>query len=130
MKQTPNTTGSQLPAKREQRLAIAKRIDEIASGAMQHFNASGFSDEIVIAESMADLRVALTDEMMEPIMSLMNTDLGFRTDRDPKLTPKDGEPNPLYWRRLATSGAIYTLQICSNGVDSTLKVYGPTSQTP
>jgi hypothetical protein len=42
---------------------------------------------------MAELRGALTPEMMQPVMALMNTDLGFRTDRDPnQIDSKTGKP--------------------------------------
>jgi hypothetical protein len=80
----------------QQQLSVAKRIDTIAAGAMELFKASGsFESELAVAQAMNDLRMALTDEMMKPIMGLMNTDLGFRTDRDPKLTPKDKDGNPM-----------------------------------
>jgi hypothetical protein len=74
----------------------AQRIDEIASVAMDVFKASGsFESELAVARAVGDLRAALTPEMMQPVMALMNTDLGFRTDRDPKITPKDKDGNPM-----------------------------------
>lgn len=86
----PNTQNS------VERTAVAKRIDEIATGAMELFKASGsFESELAVAQAMNDLRLALSDDVMKPVMALMNTDLGFRTDRDPKLTPKDKDGNPM-----------------------------------
>jgi hypothetical protein len=97
MKENTNTQASQLPVRAtDQRIAAAKRIDEIASGAIELFKEAGsFESELQVATAMNDLRVALTDDMMQPVMAMMNTDLGFRTDRDPKLTPKDGDGNPM-----------------------------------
>jgi len=40
------------------------------------------ADEIALAIAIVDMRTALTDEIMRPIMALMNTDLGFRCDKD------------------------------------------------
>lgn len=61
----------------------AARIDEIANSAMGLFSSGGgsFAQELAVAQAIADLRKALTPELMAPIMHLMNTDLGFRCDR-------------------------------------------------
>jgi len=87
-------TKRQLPAARSNTLAVAKRIDEIASGAVELFKEAGsFEAELSVAQAMNDLRLALTNEVMAPVMALMNTDLGFRTDRDPKqIDTKTGKP--------------------------------------
>ncbi len=78
------------------KITAAKRIDAIASSAMELFKQSGsFESELAVAQAMSDLRAVLTPEVMQPIMALMNTDLGFRTDRDPKVTPRDKEGNPM-----------------------------------
>ncbi len=78
------------------KLTAAKRIDQIAGGAMELFKHAGsFEAELAVAQAVADLRAVLTPEAMQPIMALMNTDLGFRTDRDPKVTPRDKEGNPM-----------------------------------
>lgn len=45
--------------------------------------ANSLEEQLVVAQAMIDLRAALTDEVMQPIMALMNTPLGFKTDRDP-----------------------------------------------
>jgi hypothetical protein len=80
----------------DQQMTVARRVDEIASGATELFKSSGsFESELAVAKAVSDLRVALTAEMMQPVMALMNTDLGFRTDRDPKVTPRDKEGNPM-----------------------------------
>lgn len=74
----------------------AKKIDDIARGAVDLFKDAGsFEAEIAVAQTMADMRALLTPEVMAPIMALMNSDIGFRTDRDPKVTPKDKEGNPM-----------------------------------
>lgn len=79
-----------------QQITTAKRIDEVASGAMELFKTAGsFESELAVAQAMNELRLALTDEMMKPVLGLMNTDLGFRTDRDPRVTSKDKDGNPL-----------------------------------
>lgn len=65
--------------------AKAQHIDRIASQAMSVFEgASSFEQELAVAQSIRDLRAALTPDIMAPVMALMNTDLGFVTDRDPK----------------------------------------------
>jgi hypothetical protein len=65
----------------------AKLIDEIVSGAAALFRkASGFEAEVALAQAVAALRGALSPQIMSPILSLMNSDLGFRTDRDPRRT--------------------------------------------
>jgi hypothetical protein len=65
--------------------AKAQAIDRIASQAMSVFEgASSFEAELAVAQSIRDLRAALTPDIMAPVMALMNTDLGFVTDRDPK----------------------------------------------
>jgi hypothetical protein len=91
---TNRTPEPPIPVRNHQ--ALARRIDAIASGAMELFKAGGsFESELAVAQAMSDLRSALTPEIMQPVMALMNTDLGFRTDRDPKLTPKDKDGNAM-----------------------------------
>jgi hypothetical protein len=90
-----NTEKTSTP-KSVNQMTVARRVDEIASGAMELFKSSGsFESELAVARAVSDLRAALTAEMMQPVMALMNTDLGFRTDRDPKVTPKDKDGNLL-----------------------------------
>jgi hypothetical protein len=87
---------TQAVQKRVNLAAQAKQIDEIAKGAVELFKEAGsFEAEIAVAQTMADMRGLLTGEVMLPIMALMNTDLGFRTDRDAKVQPKDKEGNPM-----------------------------------
>lgn len=79
------TTQSQaLTVNTTRALAVAQRIDEIASGAMEVFKSSdSFEKDLAIAQAVADLRAALTEEVMQPVMALMNTNIGFKTDRNP-----------------------------------------------
>lgn len=84
--------------KRKALTEVAKQIDGIASGAMQVFDAGGdFAQELTVATAVVDMRQLLIQnpDIMAPVMALMNTDLGFRTDRDPKVRGKNGEyPQP------------------------------------
>jgi cell division septation protein DedD len=74
----------------------AQMIDRIASQAMSVFEgAASFEQELAVAQSIRDLRAALTPEIMAPVMALMNTDLGFVTDRDPKKS-KQGQSVQTY----------------------------------
>lgn len=73
---------------REQKRALlaqqAREIDEAAQGAAALFHGAEVSTEkeLLLAMAVVDLRKALTPEVMEPIMSLMNSPLGFLTDKD------------------------------------------------
>lgn len=79
-------------AKREAMLETARHIDSLALQAEGVFdNPCGFAEALMVAQTMNDLRAALTDEMMQPVMALMNSPLGFLTDQDPK-TNKDARP--------------------------------------
>lgn len=85
----------------ERRAALAAKaaeIEEIASGAMIHFSQAGsMADELAVAQAIVDLKAALTPDIMRPIMALMNTDLGFKTDRDPaQINTKTNQPNVPY----------------------------------
>jgi hypothetical protein len=72
-----------------------KQIDEAAKEAMEIFKQPGsFEQAISLAQSVVSLREMLTPEVMAPIMGLMNTDLGFRTDRDPKQMVNGERPTP------------------------------------
>ena len=81
-------------AKREEMLlAKAQEIDQVASEAMAIYeNATSFAHELQVAQSIRALREALTPEVMAPVMALMNTNLGFLTDRDPRKPKKNSEP--------------------------------------
>lgn len=62
------------------------RLDEIASSCALSATAgeNPFSQALTMARSIQSLREELTDPIMEEvIMPLMNTKLGFRTDKDP-----------------------------------------------
>lgn len=55
--------------------------------------AESFEKELAVAVAVQELRAALTPEVMQPIMALMNTSLGFKTDQDPK-RPSASNPAP------------------------------------
>lgn len=83
----------------ERRAALiqkANEIDELALAASESFNTRrGFAQELQVAQAIVDLRRALTDDVMAPIMALMNTGLGFDTDRNPSKPGKGGQaPTP------------------------------------
>ena len=74
--------------------AAAKEIDSISLRASEAFGgAESFEKELTVAQAVVDLRLALTDEVMIPIMALMNTPLGFKTDQDPN-KPSANNPQP------------------------------------
>lgn len=77
-------------------LEKAKQIDEISKSAMAAFESpESFEKELSVARSISDMRVALTPDIMADVMGLMNTSIGFRTDRDPKVTPLDKDQKPM-----------------------------------
>jgi len=89
--QIQRLTPEQKAQRRTMMLEQGQEIEDIASGALVHFKDSGgMGDDLQVACAIVDLRRALTAEVMEPIMKLMNTDLGFRTDRDPSQRDRDG----------------------------------------
>jgi len=61
------------------------RLDQIANDcALVTTTGSPFSQAISMAGAMQEIRASLTDEVMQKaIMPLMNSKLGFRTDKDP-----------------------------------------------
>jgi hypothetical protein len=75
-------------------IQAAGRIDEISKRASSAFlGGESFEKALVVAQSIGELKAALTDEVMRPIMELMNTPLGFMTDQDPK-RPSTNNPKP------------------------------------
>lgn len=76
----------------------AKAIDRIAGTALAVFgSAESFESELIVAQAVGDLRAALTPEVMQPVMELMNTSIGFRTDRDPsQIDSKTQKPHIPY----------------------------------
>ena len=86
---TTNSRGSSIAKLGES----ARAIQQIAS----ECNLSGagnLESELQIAMAVGDIRDLMTPEVMKPIMSLMNTDIGFNTDRDPRKPGKDGPKDP------------------------------------
>jgi hypothetical protein len=76
--------------------AVAQEIDATAADAIELFKtADNTSRSLRLAQSMANLRRLLSAEVMAPIMDLMNTEIGFLTDRDPKRArPGERPPDP------------------------------------
>jgi hypothetical protein len=54
-----------------------------------------FHQSITLAMAMNELRTALTPDLMQPMLALMNSPLGFLTDRNGRPNHK-GETKPLY----------------------------------
>lgn len=92
-----STNNTQLQERRNRLNEVAFQIDTIAKASLSIFeNQTGdFAKELEVAQAVSDMRSLLSDEIMVPIMALMNTDLGFRTDRDPKKPDYNGKfPTP------------------------------------
>ncbi len=92
---TPAQTS--LAERRAKLAAIAAQVDEISQTGIVAFTGAGgkFAEELTAAQAMLDLRLLLTPDVMAPIMALMNTGLGFRTDRDPNHPTQPKEPYPV-----------------------------------
>ena len=61
-------------------------MDRIAIGyqnALANTATTGFAREMLTAQAMSQLRALMTPEVMKPVMELMNSELGFLTDKDP-----------------------------------------------
>lgn len=89
----PNAALEPHQAKRVALVEQSKLIDQAAAGAIDLFHGAEISTEkeLALACAVVDLRKLMTKEWMEPVMSLMNTDLGFRTDKDPNRPASDGK---------------------------------------
>lgn len=76
----------------------ADKLEEAAAGALAilDMDAGSFKKMITTAKAFQLLKAALSDEFMAEIMPLMNTSLGFRTDKDPNQTDKQGKPHVPY----------------------------------
>lgn len=78
-----------------------RKLDELAiqyGGALSMAD-SPFSSTFTLASAMGQLRDLLTPDVMKPVMDLMNSPLGFLTDRSGKPGWKNGSqtpPKPLY----------------------------------
>lgn len=75
------------------------RLDEIAANsALISGQLSPFSQAITMAEAIKEIRASLTNEVMQTaIMPLMNTKLGFRTDKDPSRPVWKKDPKTSKW---------------------------------
>lgn len=89
---TQQTTAVSLPANIEETF---EKLDLICKDTAPLFQggpgSSSFMKGLKLASAMGQMRAMLTQEVMRPIMELMNSSLGFRTDKDPnrpKWNPK------------------------------------------
>ncbi len=79
---------SELPSKRQWMEGASVTLDGLVeSGLAIRDVESAFKRAFMTAVCIADLKEALTEEVMKPIMFLQGSSLGFRTDKD---NPKDG----------------------------------------
>lgn len=94
MKQEIAQTSRALALPSEEKI---KELDELAHkyGGLLATNETPFHASLHLALAMNQLRSKLTAEVMEPMMALMNTPLGFLTDRTGKPNAR-GETKPLY----------------------------------
>lgn len=68
--------------------AAAKTIDGISKAAMEAFaSPESFERELAVATAVQQMREALTPAVMSEVMALMNTSIGFDTDKNPKKSP-------------------------------------------
>lgn len=63
-----------------EKVAAECNLDSIAS-------LGSFKRAFALSRGIQQLRAMISDDMMSDVMSLMNTSLGFRTDRDPQTSP-------------------------------------------
>lgn len=81
---TEPTQALALPANIE---AAFNKLDLITTAAVGIFDApvgmASFARDLKLASAISQMRQVLSPEIMQPIMDLMNSDLGFKTDRDP-----------------------------------------------
>ena len=80
--------------------AKLKKLDEIAATALASNIAEGqgFTAAIAMADAMTDLMNLLDEPIVDKMMTLMNTSLGFKTDKDPS-KPTKRNPNPVAYER-------------------------------
>lgn len=80
MKKQNETTAALLSQQQE---SLAQNLDAIVESGLAVLNIQeGFKRIFATAQCIAQLRTALTDTAMEPIMSLQGSRLGFLTDKD------------------------------------------------
>lgn len=93
----PATTASQTQAV-ARLLAKADELEAAASSALQLLDIQGGTFKTFFATSQAFkiIKAALSDDIVTEIMSLMNTSLGFRTDKDPNQVDRQGKPHIPY----------------------------------
>lgn len=78
-------------------LKAARRLDEIASEVTTSIAGAGHMERMfIMSAGITALREALTPQIMERIMPLMNSPNGFKTDRDPSRRNRDGKSSDPY----------------------------------
>lgn len=70
-------------------LAVSKTIDTEISAVLAS-NVNGFQKAFVMSSAVGVIRASLSDEYMQPIMSLQGSSLGFKTDQD-SIKVKEGQ---------------------------------------
>mgnify|MGYP001072536423 CR=1 FL=1 len=62
--------------------AVINALDKcVDAGLLAHAETSSFRRTLTLASAIGELRSLLTPKVMEPIMNLQNTSLGFKTDQ-------------------------------------------------
>jgi len=72
---------------------IIQKLDNCVMTVLGDRTIQGFQKAHNVANAIGELKTLLTPEYMKPIMQLMGSRLGFRTDKDKN---KDGTPGPGY----------------------------------
>jgi len=70
--------------------AVINALDKcVDAGLLAHAETSSFRRTLTLASAIGELRSLLTPKVMEPVMNLQNTSLGFKTDKNPGGYPLD-----------------------------------------
>lgn len=81
----------------------------------QNRNVGSFTRMLTIAESMRQIRHFLDADTMRPIMDMMNTRLGFQTDKDPKKSRKVTQTYRMETvRECVIEATLRGVEICEN----------------
>jgi hypothetical protein len=100
-KPPPQKKGAELEPQNEKALiSVEARLAKMDEVAEEYLKTSGepgkvFSSTIALARAMTELRQLMTADVMERIMPLMNTPLGFLTDRNPLVRAKNKDGSPI-----------------------------------
>lgn len=61
---------------------VLEKLNSTVSAVISTANLNGFERAYMVATAVADLKAALTNDYMQPIMALQGNRLGFKTDKD------------------------------------------------